>query len=313
MFDVICIGNLVADLVGKSIDGLPERGTQALVERMELHTGGCGANVGASLAKLGVKTAVIGKVGQDGLGDFVVQRLQDEGCEVSGVKRDSEAATSATMVLVHSDGERSFLHSFGANATLSLNDIDRDRLSQTKFLMIAGALTLTNLDGEPTAELLKEAKKAGIITVLDLVWDAKGLWMSKLAPCLPYVDYFLPNLTEARKLTPALQEASEVADFLLSKGVGAICIKMGAKGSFTKTRSGETIFTPALKVLAIDGLGAGDAFDAGFLAAMLRGESLERCLKVATAVGACCVTRLGATTGVRTYDETLAFMAEFER
>src|SRR5262249_31012651 len=98
--EVTCVGILVADVVGKPIDRLPERGKLALVERMELHSGGCAANTGIGLAKLGVDTAILGKVGDDGFGDFLVRRFETFGIDVGGVVRDRETATSATMVLV---------------------------------------------------------------------------------------------------------------------------------------------------------------------------------------------------------------------
>ena len=312
MFDVVCLGNLVADLVGRPIDSLPAKGTQGLVERMELHTGGCAANTGVALTKLGARTAVAGKVGRDGLGEFVVNRLRDSGCDIGGISRDELVPTSSTMVLVHSDGERSFLHCFGANATLNLDDINLERLFKTSILHIAGALTLNALDSEPTAKILKEAKSRGIVTSLDVVWDAQGEWLPKIECCLPFVDYFLPNLSEAKMLAVGCEDADSAARFFLEKGVGTVCIKMGDRGSLAMTHGAngdvKTIVTPAYSVEAIDGLGAGDSFNAGFFVGLLKGWTLEKSLEFASAVGACCVSSLGATTGVRSFDETLEFM-----
>ncbi len=227
----MCLGNLVADLVGRPIDSLPAKGTQGLVERMELHTGGCAANTGVALTKLGARTAVAGKVGRDGLGEFVVNRLRDSGCDIGGISRDELVPTSSTMVLVHSDGERSFLHCFGANATLNLDDINLERLFKTSILHIAGALTLNALDSEPTAKILKEAKSRGIVTSLDVVWDAQGEWLPKIECCLPFVDYFLPNLSEAKMLAVGCEDADSAGRFFLEKGVGTVCIKMGSAPS----------------------------------------------------------------------------------
>ena len=106
MPEVTCVGILVADVVGRPIDALPAHGLLALVERMELHSGGCAANTGIALAKLGVETAILGKVGDDGFGDFLVNRFEKYGVDTGGVVRDPHTATSATMVMVHADGER---------------------------------------------------------------------------------------------------------------------------------------------------------------------------------------------------------------
>jgi len=311
--EVTCVGILVADVVGKPIDALPGRGKLALVDRMELHSGGCAANTGISLAKLGVDTAIIGKVGDDGFGDFLVRRFEQFGIDAGGVARDKETATSATMVLVHSDGERSFLHYLGANATLALEDIDLERVRRSKILHIAGALVMPRLDGAPTAELLRQAKEAGITTAFDTVWDARGLWMEKVGPCLPYVDYLLPSYEEARMLAGGREDPAEIAQYLIDAGAKVVGLKMGERGAYIRAADGTAFTVPILPVQAVDALGAGDAFVAGFLAGLARGWDLERCARFATAVGACCVTALGATTGVKTFEETVAFMEQFAR
>jgi sugar/nucleoside kinase (ribokinase family) len=306
--DVTCIGVLVADVVGKPIDSLPERGKLQRVERMELHTGGCAANTGISLAKLGVKTAVVGKVGTDGFGDFMVRRLAENGIEYRGVARDTEAATAATMVLVHSDGERSFLHYYGANATLRQPDVDMALVNQSKVVHIAGAFLMPSLDGEPSARILEEAREAGVVTSLDTAWDVTGSWIEKIGVCLPYVDYFLPSFEEARMLANGRDDPEEIARVLLDAGVKVVGLKMGERGAYIRNAAGQEITVPAIQVDAIDALGAGDAFVAGFLTGIVHDWDMERCARFATAVGACCVTALGATTGVRGFDETLAFL-----
>jgi sugar/nucleoside kinase (ribokinase family) len=290
---------------------MPERGRLALVERMELHAGGCAANTGIGLAKLGVKTAIIGKVGDDGFGDFLVNRFASYGINTEGVVRDCVAATSATMVLVHGDGERSFLHYLGANASLLYEDIDKKRMLDTKILHIAGALVMPGIDGEPVAALLREAKEAGVTTALDTVWDATGQWMAKVAPCLPYVDYLLPSYEEARMLAGGLEKPEEIAAFLIDTGASTVGLKLGVRGSYFLSCDGSSFHLPILPVRAVDALGAGDAFVAGFLAGLARGWDVEHSARLATAVGACCVTALGATTGVKDFSGTLDFLETF--
>ena len=313
MPEVTCIGLLVADVVGKPIDSLPEKGKLQRVERMELHTGGCAANTGISLAKLGVQTAVIGKVGVDGFGDFIVQRLEGHRIECDGVARDAEAATAATMVLVHADGERSFLHYYGANATLRQSDVDMLLVKHSKVVHIAGAFLMPSLDGEPSARILKEAQEAGVITAFDTAWDVTGSWIDKIGCCLPYVDYLLPNFEEARLLAAGRDDPAEIARFLIDKGVRVVALKMGERGAYVRSADGQEVWVTALRVDAVDALGAGDAFVAGFLTGVVRGWDLERCAGFANAVGACCVTALGATTGIRGFEETLSFLEELRR
>jgi sugar/nucleoside kinase (ribokinase family) len=310
--EVTCLGILVADVVGKPIDTLPARGRLSLVDRMELHSGGCAANTGVGLAKLGVKTAIVGKVGSDGFGDFLISQFDQVGIDTRGICRDQTAATSATMVLVHGDGERSFIHYLGANATLTAADLDLESLFDTQILHVAGALVMPGIDGEPTAKVLADARKKGVVTALDTVWDATGAWNSKLAPCLQHTDYFLPSYEEARMIAGGIEDPDDVAKFLIDSGVKCVGLKMGEKGCLFRTFSGDTFRLPILPVNAIDALGAGDAFVAGFLAGLVRGWDLEGCARFAVAVGASCVTALGATTGVKTFDETVNFLAMFD-
>ncbi len=303
---VACLGILVADLLGRPIDELPPRGRLGLVDQMTLHIGGCAANTGIDLAKLGIPTAVLGKVGADGLGDFVVNTLKQHGLDIRGVVQDPQATTSATMVLVGSDGERTFLHHLGGNARYTAEDVHWDVISESRILHVAGALVMPALDGEPMAHVLRRAKQMGCITSLDTVWDATGKWMATLRPCLAYTDYFLPSLAEAQALT-GLEAPRDVARALRDAGVGIVGLKLGERGCYVQTADTE-LTVPSFKVEAVDGTGTGDAWDAGFLCGILEGWDLERTALFANAVGAFCVQGLGATAGVRTMGETLQFM-----
>ncbi len=312
MTDVTCLGILVADVVGKPVDVMPERGKLTLVDRMELHGGGCANNTGIGLAKIGIKTTVIGKVGDDGFGDFMVSNLSKNGVDCSGVVRDKEAATSSTMVMVHGDGERSFIHYIGANATLTEDDVNWEVVKSSKILHVAGSFLMPAFDGEPTARVLKKAQEMGVTTALDTCWDSKGQWMSVLEPCLQYVDYCVPSIEEARMVT-GKYEPADVAKVLMDKGVGIVALKMGSEGCYIRSKDTE-LRIPIYKVDAIDALGAGDAFAAGFLAGIVNGWDLEKTGKFANATGAFCVTALGATTGIKdqTTIETFIEMQEAE-
>ena len=306
MADITCLGILVADLVGKPVDEYPTRGKLVLVDQLELHSGGCAASTGVALAKIGVRAGVIGKVGNDGLGDFMVGVLERHGIDTRGVIRDPKAGTSGTMVMVHSDGERSFIHYIGANASLTESDIDYELFGGTRILHVAGSFLMPGIDGEPTARVLEKAQAMGITTTLDTAWDSRGRWMSLLKPCLPYIDYAVPSIEEARMVT-GKHEPADVAKVLMDHGVKTVALKMGEEGCYI--RSAEAEFRiPRYDVEAVDALGAGDCFAAGFLTGILRGWDLEKTGRFANAVGACCVMALGATTGVKSLEETLAFM-----
>ncbi len=306
MPEVTCVGIVVADIVAKPVEKYPEKGRLILVDTMELHTGGCASNTGVSLAKIGVDTAVLGKVGKDALGDFVIESLRKQGVNIRGIKRDDKAFTSATQVFVHPDGERSFIHYIGANANFREEDVDETFLEGTKIVHYAGFYVLSSLDGEPCARLLNKAKSLGALASLDTVWDSQGRWMSLLEPVLPYLDLIIPSIEEARMIT-GKEKPREIAKVFLDKGVKMVSLKMGSRGSYVRTKD-EEVYVPRYEVKAVDAVGAGDAFVAGFLTGLLKGWDLEKTAKFANAVGALCVTAIGATTGVRSLEETLQFM-----
>ena len=308
MAEITCLGILVADLLGRPIDELPPKGRLGLVEEMTLHIGGCASNTGIDLARLGVSTAVLGMVGADGLGDFIVQTLAREGVDIRGVRRHPSASTSATMVLISSDGERTFLHHTGGNAQFAESDVAWHVVEGSRVLHVAGALVMPALDGEPMARVLQEAGKRGVITSLDTVWDATGRWMQTLRPCLAYADYFMPSLAEAVELT-GKREPREIARALRDCGVGTVCLKLGEEGCYVFDGEHE-LRVPVFRVTPVDGTGTGDAWDAGFLLGVLRGWNLEQSARFANAVGAMCVRAVGATSGIRSMEETLEFMRE---
>lgn len=306
MSEVVCIGILVADVIGKPVVEYPERGKLVLVDRMELHSGGCASSTAVALSKIGVKTGVIGKVGDDGFGDFLIGVLERSGIDARGVVRDPETATSATMVMVHPDGERSFIHYLGANATLTEHDVNFDLLKEAKILHIAGSFLMPAFDGEPTARVLQKAKQMGLTTSLDTAWDSKGRWMSLIKPCLPYVDIAVPSIEEARMVT-GKHDPPDVAAVLMDYGVKIVALKMGEEGCYIRAKDVE-LYVPRFDVIAVDACGAGDCFAAGFLTGILSGWDLEKTGRFANAVGATCVMALGATTGIKSLEETLYFM-----
>ena len=309
MADVTCLGILVVDVVCKPVDEWPDRGKLVLVDTMELHIGGCASNAGTALAKIGVDTAITGKVGNDGFGDFLIKSLEEHGADCTGIVRDASAATSATMVMVHGDGERSFIHYLGANATLTEDDIDFDVIAKTRILHIAGAFLMPSFDGEPTARVLKIARGMGVTTTLDTAWDSRGNWMKLLEPCLAHVDYFVPSIEEARMVT-GKHDPADVAKVLLDRGVGTVALKMGNQGCYIKNADVE-LSIPIYEVNCVDAVGAGDAFAAGFLTGLVNGWDLERTGKFANAVGAFCVTALGATTGIKDHKTIEDFIARY--
>jgi len=310
MSDAVCLGALVADVWAKPVCEWPEHGRLSLVEEMGMGVGGCAANSGIALTKLGVDTSVMGKVGDDGFGRFLTTQLQAQGVDVSGIGVDAQAGTAATMVMIDEQGERSFIHAVGANATVRPAELDMDLITSAKVFDFAGTLVMPGFDGEPAAGVLKAAQQADVTTCMDTVWDATGRWMQLLAPSLPYVDIFLPSFAEAVEITGE-SEPHKVAQVLLDAGAKTVALKMGEQGCYIRTAD-EELRLPAYEVEVVDGTGAGDAFVAGFIRGLLAGWDLEHVGRFANVVGALCVTGVGTTAGVRSLQETVEFLVERE-
>ncbi len=303
---IACLGILVADLIANTIKKMPEKGKLELAENISLYTGGCATNTSIALSKLGYKPYVIGKVGDDHLGDFVIKNLKYAGIDTNGISK--EGHTSATIVFVDENGERSFIHSTGANATLKNSDINWGELAQYDIIHVAGTFLMPGFDGLETAKFLKKARELGLITTLDTAWDSNGNWLELLEESLPYLDYFLPSYEEAVELSN-LQEPGEIADFFLEKGVKNVGIKLGDRGCYLANED-KKIRVDSFNVKAKDTTGAGDAWAAGFLAGIAENWSLEKTCQFANAVGASAVQEIGASTGIKTRKETLKMIRE---
>ena len=301
--DVLSLGIFVVDVLGRPIDRFPEKGQLELFDELEIHTGGCANNTAIALSRLGISVGGMGKIGNDHFGDLVLQTLTENGVDTTGIQQDANVNTSFTFVAIASDGERSFCHYIGANGELCEADINWELLKTAKILHIAGALVMPKFDGHPMANVLRKAKTLGLTTSLDTAWDATGKWLKTLEPCLPFVDIFLPSLTEAEHLT-GTSELSEIAQFFINYGISTVGIKMGARGSYVATDT-EELFIPAYPVAVIDATGAGDAYAAGFLAGTVMEWELKATAELASATGAACVTAIGTTAGIQNLEETL--------
>lgn len=313
--EAVCLGIVVADAVARPVRGTAGKGQLELVDEILLCSGGSAASTGYALARFGVSTAVMGRVGQDGFGDFLVGEAARHGAQ-SLLIRDPQAHTSASQVLVDPEGERTFIHAIGANARLSPSDVGLEDLPRrgARLLHLAGFFALPGLDnpdGEPAAGLFARASELGLITSLDNVWDATGQW-ARIHKVLPHTDIFCPSIHDARHISGE-QEPQRVAQKLFDLGVRQIvALKLGPEGSLVINRQGQAHRLGILAVPSIDGTGAGDAFIAGFLAGWLRGMSLLECGKLGNAAGAMCVRAMGAMRGITDWQELEGLAAKIQ-
>ena len=293
--DVLCAGILVADHFVPPLPRLPAEGELLKVDGMLLDTGGCAANVATDLARMGVRVAVAGMVGADPFGDFVRADLERKGL-YSAILVSRKSPTSQTVILPVRGQDRRFIHSLGANADFTLEDIPADLLIHSRVLYVGGYFILPGVDPRSLARLLKKAREHGVRTVLDVAGvDPQG-GMEKIKPALPFTDVFLPNDDEAALLTGETDPLRQ-AEALRRAGAAAVVVTLGARGCIVSTAE-RALRAGVFTVDVVDPSGSGDAFDAGYIVGMLEGWDLERTVRFASAAGASCCTRLGCTAGV---------------
>ncbi len=310
MPQVVCLGIIVADIWARPIDEMPHKGRLKLTEEIGMGLGGHATNSGRCLAKLGVDVAVMGCIGEDGLGDFALEELNSHGIDTSGIYRTNATGTAATLVFIDSSGERSFIHAVGADGEIRPEYLDFDLIKSAELLYMAGALAMPGFDGQPQAEVMAEAKQAGVTTVLDVVWDATGKWLETLRPVLPYTDIFVPSLVEAREIS-GRQAPQDVAQFFLDQGIKIVGLTNAEQGAYVSTADLQ-INVPAYAIEVVDATGAGDAFTAGFVYGYLHGWDLERTTRFANAMGALATTAVGTTTGIKGYQQVYDFLRSRE-
>jgi sugar/nucleoside kinase (ribokinase family) len=305
--EVLCAGIIVADHVCTPIHHLPAAGELVMADRLLLTIGGCAANVAVDLAKMEVAAGVVGRVGGDVFGGVVLDMLRAACVDTASVQVSPSAVTSQTLIVNVVGQDRRFIHTFGANGEFRAPDIPLDRAKQCRVLYLGGYLVMPKITQEELVPVFAAARQAGARTVLDVVTPGPADYLPHLDKLLPHVDVFMPNDHEA-ELISGEHDPVRQADCFRSLGAGTVIITQGGAGAILaspKIRLRSGTFTMPF----VDGSGGGDAFAAGYICGMLRGEAEEGCLRIASALGASCVRAVGTTTSVFTRGECEEFLA----
>ncbi len=304
--DVVIAGLAVVDIIGRPVDlsRPPKAGSLQLIESITLTTGGNVSNSGIDLAKMGFRVGAITRVGNDGLGEFIQQQYNAQGIDTSGVIVDRKKQTSTTIVAVAADGERTFLHTRGCLSNFSVKDVvsHMDLIARARILAF-GYLGLLPECEPGLARLFRTIKKETGVKILLDTGGAPKKDNTLLRSVLPFVDIFIPSYDEAVALTGRTKPEG-IARFLRQSGAtGVVGVKMGAKGCFIAAGT-TALYVPALRVKkVVDATGAGDAFEAGFIAATLRGFDPFDAARIANVVAASCVTAVGASTAITRFED----------
>jgi len=287
--DCLVAGDANADLL---IDGIAklEFEKEKLATDMNLVLGGSSSIFAFNLARLGAKVGFVGVVGDDFFGTFVTERLRWAGVDVRAVKRLCRTKTGLT-IWCQKGRQRAGITYNGTIAMLRARDVSDRELRSARHLHVGAYFLLEKLHSGAAA-LFRRAKKLGLTTSLDCNYDPAETWDSGIRQVLQFTDVFFPNEIEALRLTNCRNV--EDAARKLAKLSRIVVVKLGARGALVCT-GGKLFRVPAVKTPVVDTTGAGDSFDAGFLASFLKGGSIEASARAGAAAGARAVSAVGGT------------------
>jgi sugar/nucleoside kinase (ribokinase family) len=298
--DLLVLGDANPDLILAG-DVQPAFGQAERLVVHDLVLGGSGAITACAAARLGAATALIGVVGDDALGRFTLDAIAERGLDTSGCRVDPGRPTGITVILAR-EGDRAILTSPGAIADLRSADVPSEALASATHVHVSSYFLQRGLR-EDLPALFERVRARGGTTSVDPNWDPAQTWDDGLLELLPLIDLFLPNEAEARAIARA--DDLEVAARALAARGPTIAVKDGANGGLVA--EGDTLIRADARVIVpVDAIGAGDAFDAGFLVGRLNGLPLERCLRLAVACGTLSMRARGGTAAQPTMDEVRA-------
>ncbi|UPG91717.1 carbohydrate kinase family protein [Luteibacter aegosomaticola] len=303
MSTVVVAGEMNVDLILTGIDGLPAFGTEQLARGASQVPGSSSMICALGLARLGDTVRFIGRAGDDERGRYCAAALRDAGVDTRGVIIDPAHETGLTVALSGAS-DRALVTFPGAIAELRGADVSDDMLQGATHLHVSSYYLQEKLQGD-LGSLCTRAHAAGLTVSLDPGFDPRAAWDAGLRDVLPSVDIFLPNAVEACAL--AGTDDVEAALRALSGFGPRVVVKHGREGCLAL--DGEHIVhVPSFAVDAVDTTGAGDNFNAGFLHAWLRGESLVASMRWGAACGALSTRALGGTSAQAGEDEVRAWL-----
>lgn len=334
----ICL-DIIPELPAASLQSILEPGGVMMIGGAVMSTGGPVSNTGLNLHTLGIPVRLMAKVGDDEFGDITLSlmRKHDPALAQDMIVAPGESS-SYTIVLSPQGADRTFLHCVGANRTYGADDVPYASLKSARLFHFGYPPVLERMftnGGVELTDLFRRARETGVITSLDMALPDPNSpsgqvdWREILTRTLPHVDLFLPSLQELLFMVRRVQFdsgdyddaiISEVAAEMLEFGARVVALKLGERGLYVRTGDevpgvdpgwfNRELWAPVFVPEPLVGTtGAGDATIAGFLAALLRGQSLEAALITAVAVGACNVEALDALSGVQPWEATQARIA----
>jgi ribokinase len=299
-YDVLVVGSLNADLVVRA-PHFPQPGETISGDDLHIIPGGKGANQAVAAARQGARVAMLGRMGSDSFGPFLLESLKSNSVDITHVHSD-DSATGTAIIVVDANGQNSIVLSAGANGKVSPADVDSASTLSPSLILLQLEIPI------PTVlYAAKQASQNGARVILNPA-PAQPL-PDKL---ISLADFIIPNETELSLLTGLevedIPSAEKAAKVLLDRGAKNVIVTLGSKGALIVS-SNQTIQVNACKIDVVDTTAAGDAFIGGFASALLRGFEIEQAVKYANACGALAATKFGAQPSLPTKEETERFMS----
>ena len=307
MSEIVSIGVHILDVLGRYVSEIPPGQGISLIDEIRITAAGTSAGTSVDLAKLGCSVTAVGAVGNDEMGNILIGILNRYGVNTKHLARKDGVQTSGSILPIRPNGERPALHVMGSNAVFSFDDVPLEVVAKADFVHVGGFYLMPKFDGPDTVKTLQFAKQSGAITTMDILGVQQENMAQKILPCMPYLDYFMPNLEEAGMIT-GLTDPDQMCQYFLDAGSKNVVLKMGERGSLILSASGERVRLPAFKVKLVDTTGCGDAWSAGFIAGLSLQMPVDKAAQLGSACGSLVASGLGSDAGIIDLESTLAFI-----
>lgn len=273
------------------VDKIPKADEEGFVRDLQLFPGGSAANTIVGLARLGIKTAYIGKIGDDAEGSILLEDLRSEGVETRAVIK-AKGRSGTAIIFVDDSGNRAILVDPGVNDTIRYEEIDLEFAKKFRLIHLTSFICKNGFESfESQKRIVEEFELVSFDPGLPYAERGK----KEMMQILKKTTVFLPNRTEIERMFGAGYK--EAAEECLSLGIDIVAVKLGERGCWIKKKDKE-VSIPPYRVNVVDTTGAGDAFNTGFLYGYLKGRDIETCGKMGNYVASLCIQQIGARTGL---------------
>ena len=311
--EVLCVGMSVVDILAIGVSGFPEPGTTSMIRGVDMSLGGDAVNEANVIRCLGHRSGLMTAVGNDACGAYIRSQCEEKGIDTAGIHVNPSYVTSASVVLIQEDGERSFLsRPDGSADSFGSADVDLSLIQPgLKVLSIGSLFTSRDFDLNCAAKVLRRAKEVGAVTVADFVTNRKDGTLDEIQQVLAYLDYAIPSKGEALYYT-GMDDVESAARAFLERGVKNVVVKLGTDGALALNAGGKWT-VPAIPARTVDTTGAGDNFVGGFIVGLLEDRDLVGCMEFAAATASVSVEAVGAVSGVRSHEQVMNRLKQLER